>query len=434
MADFTAPVDIANRALQHCGAQRIATPDFSEKSKNCKEVAFCYDKLRRAELQRRYWTFAIKRQVLRAIDSNTMLLVPALWSPNTTYFVGSIVADQDGMFWISNIPNNLNNDPLLTTFWDPYFGPMGVPLYDSTGGTTYNAGELVYTAAGDGTNRVYLSLQSSNSDNPATATAWDSTVTYFKNQVVTFDNVPYMSLIDLNLNQEPDLAPALWASGTTYAAGAKVGGSDGMIYQSVGSGNVGNNPTTDGGVHWTNTGALNPWTTSFVGGAGSNKWLQVGGAEFPAGVGLATLNIIYPLGTGPSTDISSKNIYRLPAGYLRIAPQNPKPGLSDLGGPTGVTDNDWLIEGKYLVTSDSVAIFFRFVADVTDVRLMETMFCEGLGLRIGLEVCPLVTQSEAKAKEIAGKYQKWMTEAGMVNAIEDGFTDPPDDEFLTVRA
>jgi hypothetical protein len=33
------------------------------------------------------------------------------------------------------------------------------------------AGELVYTTPGDGTYRVYLSLQNGNADNPATATA-----------------------------------------------------------------------------------------------------------------------------------------------------------------------------------------------------------------------------------------------------------------------
>lgn len=433
MSDFRAPVDIANRALQHCGASRIATPDFSENSRNCAEVSFCYDKLRKAELQRRYWTFAIKRQVLRPIDQNTMLLAPSLWMSGMTYFAGSIVADATGMLWTSTIPNNLGNDPLLTSFWAPYFGPMAVPLYDTSGTTAYLAGELVYTTPGDGTNRVYLSLQSANSDVPSTATAYDRTVTYFKNQVVTFASVAYMSLIDLNLNNEPDLAPALWASGTTYAAGAKVGGSDGMVYQSIGSGNVGNDPTLDGGVHWTNTGVLNPWTTVFTSGTGSVKWLEIGGTEFPAGVGLVQLNIVYPLGAGPSTQSQTSNVYHLPAGYLRLASQNPKPGLNPLGGPSGVNANDWLIEGKYLVTNYAGAIVLRFVADVTDVTMMHIMFCEGLAARIALEVCEPLTQSAAKVATIGKMYDRWMSEAGIVDAIEDDFEDPPDDVYLTVR-
>ena len=58
---FQNPVDIANRALQHCGAQRIdPTLGFTENSVNASECAFAYDKLRSAELQRNYWKFATK--------------------------------------------------------------------------------------------------------------------------------------------------------------------------------------------------------------------------------------------------------------------------------------------------------------------------------------------------------------------------------------
>lgn len=435
MTAFRSSADIGNRALQHCGATRMdAVLGLNDpSSRGATEIAFCYDKLREAELQRRIWTFATRRQVIRAIDGNTMLLVPGLFAPATIYFVGSIVSDASGGLWISNAPNNLGNDPTLTTVWEPYFGPLAVPLYDTSGTTAYFAGELVYTAAGDGTNKVYLSLQSNNADVPATATAYDPTVTYFKNQVVTFSSVAYMSLIDLNLNNEPDLAPALFNLATTYAAGAKVGASDGAVYQSVGSGNIGHDPTTDGGVHWTNTGVLNPWTTVFVGGKGSDKWLQIGGSAFPSGVGLTTLNIVYPLGTGPSTQSTTRNLFRLPSGYLRMAPQNPKPGLSALGGPTGDAYNDWLIENNYLISSDCGPVSLRFVANVTDVACMDTMFCEGLAARVAVEICDTVTQSSAKLGAIAKMYDRFMIEAGQVNAIEDGFDEPPEDDYITVR-
>lgn len=434
MTAFRTPVDIANRALQHCGAERIdATLGFDEISRNSKETSFCYDMLREAELQRRTWTFATRRQVLRAIDTTTMLLVPALWSQGTTYFVGSIVADQNGGLWISNTPSNLGNDPLLTTAWEPYFGPLAVPAYDTSGTTAYFAGEVVYTYSGNGTSLVYLSLQNGNADVPATATAYDATVTYFRNQVVTFASVSYMSLIDLNLNNEPDLAPALFNISTTYSAGTNVGGSDGVIYQSIGSGNVGHDPTTDGGIHWTNTGVLNPWTRVFVGGTGSDKWLLIGGSAFPNGVGLTTLNIVYPQSAGPSSQSVSNNVYRLPAGYLKAVSQNPKPGLNNLGGPSGVDFDDWLIEGDFLISSDVGPIHFRFIANITDVARMHTMFCEGLAARIGFEVCETITQSTAKIGTIAKIYDKWIIEAGLIDAIEDGFTDPPDDELVTVR-
>lgn len=432
MTEYFTPVDIGNRALQHCGAELMDTTlGFSTISKGAQQVSFSYGKLRRAELRRNVWRYATRRAVIRSIDPTTMLLAPSLWSSVTTYFVGSIVSDEQGNLWISRAPNNLNNDPQNSLTWEPYFGPLTVSLFDAT--TSYFAGELVYTAPGDGTNRVYLSLQNGNSDVPGTPTDWDSGTTYFKNQVVTYASVAYMSLIDLNTGQEPDLAPALWAVGTTYAAGAKVGASDGVIYQSIGSGNVGNDPVTDGGVNWTNTGVLNPWTTVFTGGAGSDKWLQVGGAEFPLGVGLTTLNIVYPLGAGPSSQLVARNYYRLPSGYLREAPQNPNQVASWLGGPSGITYSDWTFEGDFLVTTDLGPIPFRFVADVTDVRAMDDMFCEGLAARIAMEICEALTQSTAKLSTIAKVYDEWINQARTVNGIETGADEPPDDDLITVR-
>lgn len=431
MTAFRTPVDIANRALQHCGAQRLGSLGFNEISKRAAETSFAYDKQREAMLQKRIWTFATRRTVIRPLDSNTMRLTPALWGPLTTYFVGSIVSDQQGSLWISNIPNNLNNDPLLTTFWDPYFGPLSVSLFTTT--TAYFAGELVYTAAGDGTNRTYLSLQSGNSDVPGTATTYDPTVTYFKNQVVTFSAVAYMSLIDLNLNNEPDLAPLPWSVGTTYAAGNKVGGSDGVIYQSVGSGNIGHNPTLDNGTNWTNTGILNPWTRTFIGGSGSDKWLQIGGKEFPSGVGLATLNIVYPLGSGPYAQTTTRNAFLLPAGYLRKAPQNPKIGPGAVGGPTGIAYDDWLIEGGYLITREVDPIPLRFIANITDVSRMETLFCEGLAALIALAVCTTITQEKGQFQLVAKVYSEWEFQALTFDGIENGYDEMPEDEYITVR-
>jgi hypothetical protein len=433
MAEYRSQADIGNRALQHCGAIRMGSAGFSENSKNASEVSFCYGKLRQAELRRNVWSFACRRTILRAIDTDTMLLDAALWSSATTYFVGSIVTDQYGNLWQSTIRDNLNNDPLnFSSYWEPYFGPLTVDQYDSD--NVYHSGELVYTASGNGTNRVYLSLQDDNSDNPATATQYDAMVTYFKNEVVTYSSVAYMSRIDLNLNNQPDLTPADWASGTTYAAGNTVTGSDGIIYSSIGSGNLGHDPTLDTGIYWTDTGVQAPWTTDFVGGTGSLKWLQVGGAEFPSGVGLTTLNLIYPIGTGPSTHSLTRNVYKMPAGFLREASQNPKAGVTTfLGGPTGILYNDWVHENGYLLSSEVGPIAYRFVADITDVTKMDAMFCEGLAARVALEVCEMLTQSTSKLGAIAKMYDVFMTEARAVNAIEQGAEQPPDDDYVTCR-
>lgn len=438
MPEFNTPTDIGNRALQHCGAELMdATLGFTQNSKAARQINFLYGKLRRAELERNVWTFATRRAALRAIDTNTMLLEAALWVSSTTYFVGSIVDDGTGTLWSSRIQNNLNNQPNATptpsSAWEPYFGPMTVSLYATT--ITYYSGELVYTTAGDGTSRIYASLQDGNSDNPATATTWSATTTYKTADVVTYLSTAYMSLIDLNTNQTPSSAPAAWSSGTTYSIGQHVyNTTDGLIYSSVGNGNVGHNPATDGGVNWTNTGVLCPWTTVFVAGTGSVKWREIGGAEFPNGVGITTLNIAYPLGSGPSSQNVTRNVYRLPAGYLKDAPQDPKAGSNSwLGAPTNTLYNDWLFESEYIVTRDNGVIILRFVADIQDVKKMKSMFCEGLAARIGMEVCEPLTQSSAKLGTIAQLYAKAMGEARTVNAIEAGSEEAPLDDYLACR-
>jgi hypothetical protein len=431
LSEFRTSIDIANRACQHLGQTRIGSAGFNEVSKQAREIGAAYDVLRRAELERNPWRFAIRIAVLRAIDTDTMLLAPALWTAETTYFAGSLVS-YDDLTWISRVPDNLNFEPGTTTGWDLYFGTLTVAPYDST--VTYEAGELVYTTAGDGTNRVYLSLQSSNADNPATATAWAATTTYRKNDVVTRSAVTYMSLIDLNLNQDPSSAPALWAVGTAYSIGNQVGASDGVIYTSVTNANTGNDPTQDGGTNWTNTGVLNPWTRVFVGGAGSVKWRQIGGAEFPSGVMLTTIDMLYPLGSGPSSQASSRNVFHLPSGYLKQAPQDPKAGsVSWLGSPTNRGYDDWNFQDAYLVSSDSGPILFRFVADVASVPQMNSMFCEGLGARIALATCETITQSREKIGTIGQIYEKFMRDARLQNFIETGPVEPPMDDWLAVR-
>lgn len=384
MAAFTSPVDIGNRAAQICGANRMdPVLGFNDTSSRvAAEISAVYDKLREAELQENDWSCAIKRTLIRAIDGNTMTLQPALWSPSIAYFVGSIVSDQSGNFWESMLPNNVNNDPLLSQYWQPYFGSGAVQIYDST--QTYYSGELVYTAVGDGTYFVYRSMIDGNSDSPVTATPWSATTTYFNDQVVTFNSVAYMSLVDLNLNQQPDTHPA-------------------------------------------------QWTTIFVGGNGSINWFLVGGVGMPGGVALSKLNVIYPVTAGPAPDTRTRNAFQLPVGYLKLTQQNPKGTAAPLGGPSGYSYNDWNFENGYLVSSYTGPILLRFVADLTDVRLMHAMFCEGLACRIAIAVCQTLTQSSSQLQSIASQYQKFMGRAKIANAIEEGYDDPPDDDFITVR-
>lgn len=552
---FQTQVDIANLALQFLGLPRISTTlGFTENSQRAQEMAAAYGKLKRAELRRTVFPWAIKRAVIRPMDTNTMIMTPTLWDSQVTYFQGSVVADASGFLWYSRIRNNLGNDPQNTPWaWDAYFGPLTVGLYNST--NFYFAGELVYTAAGDGTYNVYQSSVSGNGLDPSLSNQWSSDATYFMDNVVqvfaawssgttyskgqsvqytdgniytslvnsNLNNIPantintdwalmpilqliptttgaapgvgqpitqtpqsspitewnsdtvysigsfvmfnasmycslinnnsenqpntsasdwvlvtggtsYQSLIDLNINNNPANAPVLWSSSTTYSIGNQVGGSDGLIYTSLANSNLNNNPTTDGGVHWQNTGVLNPWTTVFTLGGGNQQWLQIGGAGFPNGVGLTNAGIVYPIGSGPSSQSQTRNVYRCPAGYLREAPQDPKAGsTSFLGAPSGLWYNDWEHEGNYIVTRSVDPIIYRFVADVVDVTQFDDMFCAGLAYRLALSTAPVLTNSNTTKQMVAQEYQKFMGEGRILGGIESGATEPPEDDFVVAR-
>ena len=125
---------------------------------------------------------------------------------------------------------------------------------------------------------------------------------------------------------------------------------------------------------------------------------------------------------------------RLPAGFLRQASQNPGAGVTTwLGGPTGIMFTDRVLENGFLLTTEGGPIPYRFVANVTDVSRMDTMFCEGLAARLALAIGESLNQSQAKLATIAKVYDVWISEARTVNAIEQGPDISPDDDFVACR-
>jgi hypothetical protein len=423
---FLDSLDIANRALQHCGQPQIAL--VTEDSKNNLETAFAYDKVRRAELKRNLWVFATRKVVLRAIDVNTMLIVPALYSASTTYLPGAIVVDANNQMWLSMQEGNLNNTPGGNNeAWDAYFGSKTIVPYDST--TTYWTGELVYMpGANPGSYAIFQSMQNGNSDVPNVATAWNATTQFNGNSVVSSAGRQWSSNIEVNLNIVPAVGPAAFVIGTTYSTGNTVTASDAFIYSSVGNGNVGYDPTTDGGVHWTNTGVANAWTELAVGTTvASTNWRVINAT-------MKNLSFSYPIGAGPSSEVASRNAFRLPAGFLQVAPQDPKAGANSvLGGPSALQYDDWEFNGDYVLSSDTGPVLFRFISDVTVVSQMDDMFCEGLACRIAAAICSPLTQSDGKLQLILSEYKVFMGEARTANAIEVGPIEPPEDDWVTCR-
>lgn len=471
---FNNPLDIANRALDHCGIPPLSPGVWpsTDNSTAAERMNRLYDKLRKAELRRNVWEFSIKKTALRPVGQGylstaaapiqlgpSMIFAPAAWSATYSYAPGEMVAFGNQIWVAKN--NSVNSQPgsFNDADWDTYFGSLLAQPYDNTVG--YYSGELVYelstpvastspfmTVAGGAVAKAYMSLVDGNIEDPGTPDQWSATIVQSTNPnfpgqvnnndvgqplfypagaVVQYNGFLYMSLIDNNYDNEPDLSPAPYNNLSTYAAGAYVAGIDGNIYYSLVSSNTGHQPTTDPGTHWQNTGQLVPWTPSFSGTSGSSLWMEVTGT-------LTNPNIRYPVGTGASQSALSKHVFFKPVNFLRRAPQDPKAGSwSPLGAPSGLIYDDWELESGFITSSVDTVMLIRFAADVTLVTSMDDMFCEALAARIGLEACEPLTQSTEKIKTIQEEYQKFMTEARLVNGIETGAEEPPEDDYITCR-
>ena len=433
--EFQTSTDVGNSALQKLGQPRMVS--FTDDYKGATEVAFVYDKVRRAELQRNIWRFSVRIVPLRAIDTTVLQFVPGAYSPTATYLYGSIVF-YNGQVWeayAGQIPAGQQPD-ISPAYWDVYLGPMNaVPwsflsnqlgpgswasstVYDAgdtvvgsdgyvyqaladgltnvnpvtdngvhwlklslstlnTGG--YYSGELVYLVSGT-TVTVYRSLTQGNGVSPAAVPAWSASTTYNKGDTVLESASTYQSLIDLNLANMPPSAQWEAVPGTQV---------DQMIGQT---------------------------------------WLKLGAAT------LASMKFTYPIGSGPGTQSTTRNAFQLPNGYLKEAPQDPKAGqISFLGAPSNTTQNDWEFVDNFITSSDTSIILLRFAGDVTAVPRMTSMFCEGLACRVATEVCETLTQSTSKLSMIANMYKSFMGEARASNSIENSSDEPPVDDWIACR-
>lgn len=375
---------IANRACQRVGAELIAAGALlTEDSKPANEIRNCYDIIRRRELRRNVWRFGIRTQALRPIALTSKLVTFGTWSSGTAYAMNDIVIGDDTQVYMSTATTNTGNIPSSSPAqWVLYFGPCVSTEFVTT-----------------------------------------------------------------------------WGAGFTYIAGDHTVGSDGVVYTSQVNANINHNPVGDGGTHWAvaTDSTVQTNVTFYVGELvhiGSTMYLSLqnnngdGGTVSGDGLSppsatwqtmttapsLALLNFMYPIGAGPSSDFRTKNVYRLPLGWLREAPQDPKAGGAlYLGAPDGSEFNDWNYEGVYFTSNDVGVIPYRFMADIQDPMQFDPLFVDAFSCSIAIEVCETLTQSDAKLGAVSKEYQKWMTEAREVNGIEDGPVYPPEDSYVTCR-
>lgn len=248
------------------------------------------------------------------------------------------------------------------------------------------------------------------------------------------------------------LAPAIYNPATAYAIGAVVTDSSGLIWQtpvastdqapglSTSPWDLYCGPLTisvfDATVaYYAGELVLNTDTHTYLSLISGNTDVPPSVNWIDLGVVDKALTVLYPIGTGPSSQSNTRNAFHKPANFLREAPQDPKAGSTSwLGAETGLQQTDWEYEGNFIVSETVDLIVYRFVASVTGVASFDPMFCEGLACRIGVEVCEPVTQSAEKVQVCGSMYKEFMGEARQVNAIEAGFVMPAVDDYVACRA
>jgi hypothetical protein len=412
--EFSTSVDIAARACQFCGDFRLNS--FDDISPQAREIAFAYDKLRVAELQRIVWRFATRRAVLRPIDTTTMGLVPALWSSTAVYTLGSIVS-YNGLIYVSQGFPLVGVTPDTPPLWSPYFGPMTISVWQNPAGTStnppnigYYAGELVYYPAAENY-VIYVSLSNANTDTPGAYPNWDPTIIYKRGDTVIYPSQG-------QLLSEPGDIPVFSSPGNIPVFSSATG-----PWQSQSDLNLNDIPGSDG--NW----VLVPAPNQLQFRTGQN-WVQLDAT-------LQGLNIIYPLGVGPCTDSSTRNIYKLPNGYLKHAPDQTDPNvITRVMSFMSAAPTDAQFENGYMVTSEIQSVMLRFIADMTDVTKMDDLFCEALAARIARDIHPAIVEKSEQGKVLMrtrAAYKEAIADARSNDAVERGASAQPQSPYLTVR-
>ncbi len=411
MAGYRTDIDICNRALQLCRLNSIN--QFSNHNWPAIETLFSYDKMRVQALENATWAFAVRDAVLRPADTVTAVLETSAQT--------------------------------LTGLTLPFTSTTGVITGQLVQGTNIASGSTVASFVADTSVTLSLAITGTVASGAAitfgpltmlwTPPAWAIGTTYPLGAVVTDDTEWWQSKGAGNVGNTPasgnywrryvgpDSMQA-WNTNTIYFPGEIVLASDGAVYLALVGDNAGHDPTA---------------TTGF--------WLLVNGTA-------SNLSILYPIGTGPASNLSTLDIYRLPRGFLRRAPTSPKSAVGDwLGVPSGMLREDWIFEGDYIVSTNRAGnnvinapftgvtaiagpLLLRYVADVIDVPEMDRLFCEMLAATIADAIAPQLVAQETMQPimaNIARHLREIRRQAIGANGILIGSTDPPIDPYISCR-
>lgn len=140
------------------------------------------------------------------------------------------------------------------------------------------------------------------------------------------------------------------------------------------------------------------------------------------------------------------NYFPLPSDFLMIAPpdQNPNYTFGAVPVPpvqpnSGLQYNDWQIEqmgndqGLAIATNCPSPLQLRYVSNDIQENSFDSCFAEALAIRLAVEVCEELTQSNTKLQNLGQMYKDMMGTAKRRNAFEEQPVQPPVDSWILVR-
>lgn len=119
-----------------------------------------------------------------------------------------------------------------------------------------------------------------------------------------------------------------------------------------------------------------------------------------------------------------QNYFLLPSDFIRLLDVDPELLTNTF---------DWQIEGNQICTNDLGPLQIRYIWNVTDPTLMDSIFREALSNRLAFEMCEELTQSNTKKDALNKDYVGILGEARRINAFENIAEVPPEDTWITLR-
>ncbi len=140
------------------------------------------------------------------------------------------------------------------------------------------------------------------------------------------------------------------------------------------------------------------------------------------------------------------NYFPLPGDFLMIAPpdQNPNYTFGAVPVPpvqpnSGLQYNDWQIEqmgqnqGLAIATNCPSPLQMRYVSNDIQPNSFDPCFVAAFEVRLAIEVCEELTQSNTKLANLNEMYKQKMATAKRRNAYEEQPVQPPVDSYILVR-